>query len=98
MLGDAARNAMKGTPDADKSTYELYKGAIQKRFLTECNPCHIRQLVRAASMSPSETTKEYVTQLWALVSRISDLTLELQQQEILTSLRMDHYSLELATS
>ncbi len=95
MLGDVGRNAMKGTPEADKATYELYKAAIRKRFLVECDPCHLTQLVRSAVMGPSETTKEYVTRLWALVSRIPDLTLDLQQREILTSLRMGHSNLQL---
>ncbi len=95
MLGDAARNAMKGTPVEKKATYALYKEAIRARFLVECDPCHLTQLLRSAAMGPSETTKEYVTRLWALVSRIPDLTLDLQQREILTSLRMGHSNLQL---
>ncbi len=95
ILGDTARNAMKGTPADQKATYDLYKEAIRKRFLVECDPCHLTQLVRAAVMGPGETTKEYVTRLWALVSRIPDLTLDLQQREILTSLRMGHSNLQL---
>jgi hypothetical protein len=57
-LGDAARHAMKGTPATDMATYALYKAAITKRFLTDCDPCHLNQLLRAATMGPSETTKE----------------------------------------
>ncbi len=94
-LGDAARHAMKGTPATDMATYALYKAAITKRFLTDCDPCHLNQLLRAATMGPSETTKEFVTRLWAIVSRIPDLTLDLQQREILTSLRMGHNNLQL---
>jgi hypothetical protein len=94
-LGDSARSAMKGTAEHQKATYALYKKAIEKRFLTECDPCHLTQLVRSAAMGPSESTKEFITRLWALVSRIPDLTLDLQQQEILTSLRMGHTNLQL---
>jgi hypothetical protein len=95
ILGDAGRNAMKGTTEAQKATYALYKEAIRTRFLVECDPCHLTSLVRSAAMSASETTKEYVTRLWALVSRIPDLTLDLQQREILTSLRMGHSNLQI---
>jgi hypothetical protein len=76
------------------ATYDLYKAAINKRFLVEGDPCHLQQLVRAATMGPSETTKEFVTRLWALVSCIPDLALDLQQREILTSLRMGHTNVQ----
>jgi hypothetical protein len=45
-------------------------------------------------MKPDESTKDYVTRLWALVSRLTDLPDLWRERTILTALRMGHARLE----
>jgi hypothetical protein len=85
---------MKGMAAIDKTTYARYKAAIRRRFLTEYDPVHINSLVWQCTMKPDETTKDYVTWLWALVAQLTDMSDEWKERTILTALHMGHARLE----
>jgi hypothetical protein len=88
-LGEEAKRALKSVKAADKVTYERYRAAIRRRFLTEYDPIHVMVMLMQCTMTSEETTKDYVTRLWSLVGRLTDLD-EVWQECLIVMLRVGH--------
>jgi hypothetical protein len=85
-MGDACDRKMTGMAAVDKTTYARYKAAIKKRFLTQYDPVHIMGLIFQCVMKSDESTKDYVTHLWALASRLADMPDVWRERMILTAM------------
>jgi hypothetical protein len=88
-LGEEAKRALKSIRDTDKTTYERYRAAI-RRFLTEYDLVHVMVMLVQCTMTADESTKEYVTRLWAHVARLEDLSEVWHERLILVMLRLGH--------
>ncbi len=89
-MGDECARALSGVEASQKATYVLYKAAIMKRFLTAQEPSHVMHVLRQCVMKPDETTRAYVTRLWALAVRLTGMPDEWRELEVLTTLRSNH--------
>jgi hypothetical protein len=89
-LGEEAKRALKVIREADKVTYERYREAIRRCFLTEYDPVHMMVMLIQCTMMAEETTKEYITRLWAHVARLEDLKEVWHERLILVMLRLGH--------
>ncbi len=89
-MGDECARALSGVEASQKATYALYKEAIRKRFLTAQEPSHIMHVLRQCAMKPDETTRAFVTRLWAIAVRLTGMPDEWRELEVLTTLRSNH--------
>jgi hypothetical protein len=90
VMGEDCFRAMAGVPESTRDTYKKYKAAIEKRYKVVQDQVHVRMLLRQAAMAPDESTRDFVTRVWALVNRLSDLTPDARESEVVTSLRIGH--------
>ena len=92
VMGPDCTRAMLGLPAEDRSTYVRFKKAIEDRFAVKYDPVHSLRLLRQCTMRPDESTKDFVTRLWAYASRLRNLNQEWLQNLVLASLSMGHTS------
>ncbi len=92
VMGEDCYRAMSGLPAESQATYAAYRNAIEDRYSVIHDQVHLWKLLRHATMTADESTRDFVTRMRALVSRLTSLTPEGREEEVLTSLHVGHFS------